>query len=78
MAAVILAIMKLSLAMSINSRSLKARFATKIDIVKPITKYAVVVNDGVIEKAFIEDGYQDNAESDPYEISTPENLLENL
>jgi peroxiredoxin len=41
-------------------------------------RYAVVVNDGVIEKAFIEDGYQDNAESDPYEISTPENLLENL
>ena len=36
MAAVILAIMILSLAMSINSRSLKARFATKIDIVKPI------------------------------------------
>ena len=41
-------------------------------------RYAIVVNDGVIEKAFIEDGYQDNAESDPYEISTPENLLENL
>jgi thioredoxin-dependent peroxiredoxin len=41
-------------------------------------RYAVVVNDGVIEKAFIEDGYQDNAESDPYEFSSPENLLENL
>ena len=41
-------------------------------------RYAVVINDGVIEKAFIEDGYQDNAESDPYEFSSPENLLENL
>ena len=41
-------------------------------------RYAIVVNDGVIEKAFIEDGYQDNAESDPYEFSSPENLLENL
>ena len=41
-------------------------------------RYAIVVNDGVIEKAFIEDGYQDDAESDPYEFSSPENLLENL
>ena len=41
-------------------------------------RYAIVVNDGIIEKKFIEEGYQDNAESDPYEISTPENLLENL
>lgn len=39
---------------------------------------ASVVNDGVIEKIFIEDGYTDNAESDPYEVSTPENVLENL
>lgn len=39
---------------------------------------AAVVNDGVIEKIFIEDGYTDNAESDPYEVSTPENVLENL
>jgi len=41
-------------------------------------RYAVVINDGVIEKAFIEDGYTDNAESDPYEVSSPENILENL
>jgi peroxiredoxin len=41
-------------------------------------RYAVVINDGVIEKAFIEDGYQDNAESDPYETSSPENILKNL
>ena len=41
-------------------------------------RYAAVVNDGVIEKIFIEDGYTDNAESDPYEVSTPENVLENL
>ena len=41
-------------------------------------RYAVVVNDGVIEKAFIEEGYTDNAESDPYEVSSPENILKNL
>jgi peroxiredoxin len=41
-------------------------------------RYAVVINDGVIEKAFIEDGYQDNAESDLYETSSPENILKNL
>ena len=41
-------------------------------------RYAVVINDGVIEKTFIEDGYTDNAESDPYEVSSPENILENL
>ena len=41
-------------------------------------RYAAVVNDGVIEKIFIEDGYTDNAESDPYEVSTPETVLETL
>ena len=38
-------------------------------------RYAAVVNDGVIEKIFVEEGLRDNADSDPYEASTPENVL---
>jgi peroxiredoxin len=38
-------------------------------------RYAAVVNDGVIEKIFVEEGMRDNADSDPYEASTPENVL---
>ena len=41
-------------------------------------RYAVVLNDGKIEQLFIEEGFGDNAESDPYEVSTPENVLSNL
>lgn len=41
-------------------------------------RYAVVLNDGLVESVFIEEGFQDNIESDPYEVSTPENVLENL
>lgn len=41
-------------------------------------RYAMVVNDGVIERMFAEAGYQDNIETDPYEVSTPENVLNNL
>jgi peroxiredoxin len=39
-------------------------------------RYAAVVNDGIIEKLFEEADKQDNATTDPYEISTPENVLE--
>jgi peroxiredoxin len=39
-------------------------------------RYAAVVNDRIIEKMFVEEGQRDNAETDPYEISTPENVLE--
>lgn len=41
-------------------------------------RYAMVVNDGVIEAIFSEEGQDDNINHDPYEISTPENVLENL
>jgi peroxiredoxin len=41
-------------------------------------RYAAVVNDGVVEKWFEEEGYSDNAESDPYGISSPQNILESL
>ena len=41
-------------------------------------RYAIVVNDNVIEHVFAEEGFGDNIDSDPYEISTPENVLNNL
>jgi len=41
-------------------------------------RYAVVLNDGKVEKVFSEEGFDDNIESDPYEVSTPENVLANL
>ena len=39
-------------------------------------RYAAVVNNGVIEKLFVEAGQRDNADSDPYEVSTPEAVFE--
>ena len=39
-------------------------------------RYAAVVNAGVIEKLFVEDGFSDNSETDPYEASTPEAVLD--
>jgi peroxiredoxin len=39
-------------------------------------RYAMVVDDRIIEKVFVEDGLRDNADTDPYEVSTPENVLE--
>ena len=39
-------------------------------------RYAAVVDNGIIEKIFVEDGMRDNADTDPYEVTTPENVLE--
>jgi peroxiredoxin len=39
-------------------------------------RYAAIVDNGVIEKLFVEDGMRDNADTDPYEKSTPENVFE--
>ena len=39
-------------------------------------RYAAVVENGFIEKIFVEEGLRDNADSDPYEASTPEAVLE--
>jgi len=39
-------------------------------------RYAAVVDNGVIEKLFVEVGQRDNADSDPYEQTTPEVVLE--
>lgn len=41
-------------------------------------RYAIVVNDNVVEKVFAEEGFGDNIESDPYEVSSPENVLANI
>lgn len=38
-------------------------------------RYAAVVDNGIIEKLFVEDGQRDNADTDPYEVSKPENVL---
>ena len=38
-------------------------------------RYAAIVDNGIIEKLFVEDGQRDNADTDPYEVSTPENIL---
>ena len=41
-------------------------------------RYAAVIDDGVIEKLFIEKMKLDNATTDPYEETTPEKVLEYL
>ena len=38
-------------------------------------RYSMVVNDGIIEKMFVEDGYCDNCPSDPFEVSDAETML---
>ena len=41
-------------------------------------RYAMIVNDRHIEQMFIEPGKEDNCESDPYDVSNPENILSKL
>jgi peroxiredoxin len=41
-------------------------------------RYGAVINDGVVEQWFEEEGFADNAESDPYGVSSPQNILEAL
>lgn len=38
-------------------------------------RYAAVINNGVIAKMFIEPGFEDNCPTDPYGVSSPENVL---
>ena len=38
-------------------------------------RYAMVVNDSVIEKMFVEPGFSDNCESDPYGESSPPSIM---
>ena len=41
-------------------------------------RYAMIVNDGVIEQMFVEPGKIDDAPEDPYGESSPENVLKYL
>lgn len=41
-------------------------------------RYAAVINDGQVEKWFEEEGFSDNCDSDPYGVSSPQNILEAL
>ena len=41
-------------------------------------RYALIANNGEIEKFFVEPGKRDNAEDDPYGESSPENILKYL
>ena len=41
-------------------------------------RYAMVVNNGVIEQMFVEPGISDNCETDPYGETAPENILAHL
>ncbi|MCZ2203295.1 peroxiredoxin [Bartonella sp. A05] len=41
-------------------------------------RYAAVINDGVIEKWFEEEGFSDNCAQDPYGVSSPQNILKAL
>ena len=41
-------------------------------------RYSMVVNDGIIEKIFIEPGFSDNCPTDPFEVSDAETMLKYL
>ena len=41
-------------------------------------RYAAVVDNGVVVQWFEEEGYSDNCDSDPYGVSSPQNILETL
>jgi peroxiredoxin len=38
-------------------------------------RYSMLVNDGTIEKLFVEPGYSDNCETDPFEVSDADTML---
>lgn len=41
-------------------------------------RYAAIVNDGVIEQWFEEPGFEDNGETDPYGMTSPQHVLESI
>lgn len=41
-------------------------------------RYAAIINDGFVEQWFEEEGFSDNCDSDPYGVSSPQNILEYL
>ena len=38
-------------------------------------RYAMLVNNGIIEKLLVEEGKCDNADTDPYDMTTPETVM---
>jgi len=41
-------------------------------------RYAAIINNGVVEKMFEEAGKEDNCASDPYDVSSPNNVMKYL
>jgi peroxiredoxin len=41
-------------------------------------RYSAVIDDGQVEKVFAEDGLRDNADTDPFEVSGVDTMLEYL
>ena len=41
-------------------------------------RYAAVVNDGIVEKVFVEPGIRNNAPDDPFEVTDAQNVLSYL
>ena len=41
-------------------------------------RYAAVIDNCTVEQWFEEEGHSDNADSDPYGVSSPQNILDNL
>ncbi|TCN27010.1 peroxiredoxin [Sinorhizobium americanum] len=41
-------------------------------------RYAAIINNGVVEQWFEEEGLSDNCEADPYGVTSPQNILERL
>jgi len=39
-------------------------------------RYAAVLKNGVVEALFVEDGFENNCPTDPYGVSSPQNVLE--
>jgi len=41
-------------------------------------RYAAIVDDGVVEQWFEEPGFEDNCETDPYGMTSPQNVMEQI
>ena len=41
-------------------------------------RYAAIIDDSIVIQEFVEEGFQDNMDGDPYEDSAPENVLDNV
>ncbi len=41
-------------------------------------RYSAYINDGVVEKLFVEPGFEDNCQEDPFEVSDAETMLNYL